>query len=69
MLRGLHAIKDCEFRPSRISFNKWTKGNVQTILTVYRGMRFDGRFEYDHREVMKLKDGGTIHIDCKGEQF
>ena len=29
----------------------------------------DGKLNYDHREVFRLKDGGTIHIDCKGDTF
>ena len=39
------------------------------MMTAYREWRYNKVFNYDKREPFILKDGGTIHIDYKGESF
>ena len=71
-MRGLRAASDCEFWPSRLSFNSLFGGHMQTILTAPKELAWHlmyGNYEYDKREVFKLSDGGQIHIDYKGEFF
>ena len=38
-------------------------------MTAYREWRYNSPFKYDKREEFILKDGGTIHIDFKGDSF
>lgn len=45
-------------------------GNGQTLMSKYREWKYGrGTFKYDVREICKLPDGGTLHIDCKGPGF
>ena len=58
------------FYPTAFSLNQISRGNGQTILHKFREKRYDGsQFTYDKREKFVLSDGGTIHIDFKGESF
>lgn len=69
LLHGLSAVQDCVFYPSRLSFNWCSRGNLQTVMTAYREWKYNSSFKYDKREAFTLRDGGTIHIDFKGNGF
>ena len=69
---GIKGIQGHVFAPSIMSAPMLTKGHGQTFIVGMKesyNAKFGKEFKYDHRELIKFKDGGQTYLDCKGKCF
>ena len=72
MKKGIDAIKNQVFLPSRWAPNWAFGGHGQTIMAevkhVFRTVVY-GEHQYSKRELFTLSDGGKIYLDFEGNNF